>query len=429
MKRSAELREQKALILEQMNRLHEQAEKEGRTFNEAEREKFNELEARGNEMNDRIEQALKREERDLELIQTKAVSISPREAREIRKYSIVEAIRAASGRGEFNGLVKEMHEEAEKEARDAGISISGVGIPGFLMHEKRAIHQVDDGGSNTVGAKLKPTDMGSLIDLLKPDLVAQQLGATMLTGLKGDLALPKALTGMTAVWETEVADANDTNATFGEVKLAPNRLAAYTDVSKLLLNQSSIDIEGWVRQEISRAVSVALETALITGTGSPITGIIATSGVGDVNFGAAGGAPTHALLAAMEAEVAIDNALMGSLGWMTNHKVRSKLRTVSKDAGSGQFIWEPGDTILGYKTGITSLVPSDLSKSTGSNLSAIIFGNWNDLLIGNWGGYDLTVDPYTQGIKAVVRLVINSFWDIKLRNAQSFAFTNEVITT
>ena len=38
-----------------------------------------------------------------------------------------------------------------------------------------------------------------------------------------------------------------------------------------------------------------------------------------------------------------------------------------------------------------------------------------ELVIGQWGGYDITVDPYTKAADGQVRLVINAYFDAKLR--------------
>ena len=45
-------------------------------------------------------------------------------------------------------------------------------------------------------------------------------------------------------------------------------------------------------------------------------------------------------------------------------------------------------------------MPSNLTKGTGTNLSAIIYGNWADLIIGYWSAFDLLVNPYAAGAYA-----------------------------
>jgi len=84
---------------------------------------------------------------------------------------------------------------------------------------------------------------------------------------------------------------------------------------------------------------------------------------------------------------------------------------------------------MGYKAGVSTQVPSDLTKGTGTALSAIIFGNWNDLMIGQWGGLDIVVDPYTLATTNMLRVVANSWWDVALRHPESFAAMVDAVTT
>ena len=73
-------------------------------------------------------------------------------------------------------------------------------------------------------------------------------------------------------------------------------------------------------------------------------------------------------------------------------------------------------------------VKSDYVKTT-ANLSACIFGNWNDVLIGSWGpGIDILVDPYTGGSTGAVRVRVFQSVDIAVRQPASFAVCTDIIT-
>lgn len=429
MKKSAELREQKLLVIEQMKKLHQTAEKEDRAFNDAEESRYNDLKGQTMEFDKRIAVALEREAQELEIIQSRAVSISDKERRQLSQYSVLKAIQGQM-KGGLDGLEKEMHDEAVREARNSGTNIQGIGIPLLIIRgglEKRTDYP-QNVATDTYGQELVPTMKPRLIDGLWPDTVVESLGATVFRGLSGSLSLPRNTAGLSAAWETENADANNTAATFDEVAFTPNRMAAFVQISKQLLLQSSVDIEAWIKREIARAVAIKLETDIINGT-TPIDGLLGLSGATNVPHGATGGAPTWATMVAFEGNVAVNNALKGRLGYLTNHKVRAKLKTVSKDSGSGQFIWEPGNTINGYPVGITSLMPSNLEKSTsGTVLSGMIFGNWEDYGIAQWGGYDIIVDPYTKAKNALVEVVINSYWDAKPLQVKSFSQSMDIAT-
>jgi HK97 family phage major capsid protein len=427
MKKSSELREQKLLVVEQMKKIHETAEKEDRSFNEAEESKYNDLKTQVVEFDKRIKVAEEREFQELEIAQSKAKTISEREKRELKRYSLMSAVRGALG-GKLEGLEKEMHEEAVREANQAGTAISGIGVPSLIIYGQRT-DQPQDVSTDTYGQELVPTMKPRIIDGLFDPTVFETLGATMMRNLTGTLKLPRNTAALSAAWEGENDDAANTASTWDEVTFSPNRLAAFTQISKTLLHQSSVDIEGWVKREIARAVRLKLEESIINGT-TPVDGLLGLANTTSVAMGTLGGNPTYAKLLEFEAGLGNNKALEGNLGWVTNSKVRGILKSISKDSGSGKFLWEDGNTLLGYPVGITSLMPSNLSKSTSGNiLSGAIFGNWANYGIAQWGGYDIIADQYTKAKNALVEIVINTYFDAKPMVPGAFAQSMDIKTT
>ena len=138
--------------------------------------------------------------------------------------------------------------------------------------------------------------------------------------------------------------------------------------------------------------------------------------------GTNGAAPSYANLIALETEVAQDNADIGRVAYMTNTKVRGKLK--STVIGTDQrMVWSDGGApINGYPVWITNQVSSGLTKGSSSGVcSAIFFGNWGDLLVGMWGGLDILVDPYTASTTGTVRVIALQDVDVAVRHAESFA--------
>ena len=132
----------------------------------------------------------------------------------------------------------------------------------------------------------------------------------------------------------------------------------------------------------------------------------------------------------LETDVATSNADVGTLGYLTNAKVRGKLKVTEKfSSTNGQPIWTDGNTPLnGYAAYVTNAVPSNLTKGSSSVASAIIFGNFADLMIGLWGATDILVDPYTGGAAGTVRVRVLQSCDIALRNTESFATMEDALT-
>ena len=132
-------------------------------------------------------------------------------------------------------------------------------------------------------------------------------------------------------------------------------------------------------------------------------------------------------------EISIDNADVSTAGYLTNTKVEAALSTL-KDDQSG-YLLNPygaplGDArINGRRLVVSNNVPSNLSKGSGSNLSAIIYGNFADLMIGMFGNLEILVDPYTDFAKGTTGIRALQSIDIAVRHPQSFAAMVDAIAT
>ena len=123
---------------------------------------------------------------------------------------------------------------------------------------------------------------------------------------------------------------------------------------------------------------------------------------------------------------------MGRIGYLTNSRVRGRLKPTQKYTGTnGQEVWMPpmpGDdpsvmgSLNGYRAGVSNNVRSDLTKGTSAGVcSAIGYGNWADLLIGEWGAPELLPDQLTQAANRIVRFHVYQSLDVAVRRAQSFS--------
>lgn len=371
-----------------------------------------------------IERAEKAEKIIAKSVGSSPISTGPssKEQKELKSYSLMKAIQEGV-RGNLTGLEKEMHDEANKEKSASGIyNESTVSIPSFLS-SKRALDVA------TEGTDLVATENASqIIPVLRPNPIVSQMGATIMSGLVGDVDLPRHSAGTAATWEGE----NDANAestpTFNKIELSPNRLGAYTEISKQLLAQRSPSVDSLIRSDLERAISIALDVAAINGTGSgqPL-GILGTSGIGDVAGGTNGAVPTFANIVGLESDVDTANALMGNLAYLTTPGIKGYLKTKVKESGQASYVYESDNTMNGYSAYVSSSVPSTLTKGTSSDANAIIFGNWADLIIAQWAGVDIVVDPYSLSKSAKIQLVVNAWYDVAVRHAASFAAMKDAL--
>lgn len=358
-------------------------------------------------------------------VPTADVGLSDKEA---RSFSFVRAFNALANPGD-----RKAQEAAsfEREASDAvaakqGRSAQGFFVPAEVQRRDLNVTTATAGG-NTVATNLLAANF---IDLLRNKLAVTGLGAQFLSGLVGNIAIPRATGGATAYWVAESGAPTESQAAFDQVTMSPKTVGAYSDISRKLLLQSSMDVEGFVRNDLASVLALAIDLAAINGTaaGNQPRGLLATSGIGDVAGGAAGAAPTWANMVELESDIAIANADVGTMGYLTNAKVRGKLKTTSKVSGQNGFVWEDG-MVNGYNAAVSNQVPSNLQKgASGAVCSAIIFGNWSDLIIGQWGTLDLMVDPYSGSTSGTVRVVALQDVDIAVRNAVSFSAMLDALT-
>jgi HK97 family phage major capsid protein len=374
------------------------------------------------------------------------------EEKAMRSYSVTKAIRDASEGRQQSGLEREMADEADKEARESGISLSGqVRIPSLFMQRKKPtdmegierFRQKDWGnrqsrttlvsGTGSLGGNTVQTELSSeMIPFLNPMLMVESMGARVLTGLTGPLEIARKNARSTAAWAGEIENSTEVNLTVDKVTLTPKRLTAWTPFSKQLLLQSSFDVEMMVREDLTEALAIALDLAAIngSGTGNVPKGILNYSGIGSVVGGTNGASVTWPFFTRLETALATANAPTDSLGYLTTPGVRGKAKETEKVTGSGRFIWEDTNqnTVNGYPIGISNQVPSTLTKGSSSGVChAIIFGNWRELIIGVWGGLDLTVDNITLASQASVKVTVHSWSDIALRHDASFAAMKDAL--
>lgn len=347
---------------------------------------------------------------------------------ETQRYSFLRAINALANPQDARAqnLAAFELEASRAAAEKTGRASRGLTIPADVLRRDLMTAPASAGGA-TVSTDLLSADF---ITLLRNAMVLDSLGTRMLTGLVGNIAIPRHTGAASAYWVGEGMAPTESQQAFDQVTMSPKTVGAFTDISRKLLLQSSLDVEAMVRMDLATVLGLEIERAAINGTGTDPEprGILQTSGVPVVSLGTNGGDLSWDSVVNMESEVATRNADIGSLAYLTNAKVRGKLkRTFVDGPGSGERVWANG-SVNGYNAAVTNAVPSNLQKGTGTNLSALIYGNWADLIIGMWGGLDLMVDPYSNSTSGTVRVVALQDVDVALRHDESFSVIKDAKT-
>jgi HK97 family phage major capsid protein/HK97 family phage prohead protease len=333
---------------------------------------------------------------------------------ETRSFSFLRAINFLANPADRSAREAAGFEIAASEAAASklGRQSRGITIPQEVLRRDLNVGAATAGG-NVVATEL---DTASFIDLLRNASALDQAGATVLTGLVGNVAIPRQSGAATAYWVAESGAPTESQQTIDQVSLTPKTVAAFTDYSRRLMLQSSIDVENMVRRDLAAVLGLKIDAAGLYGTGSnsePL-GLKFISGIGTEDFAA--DAPTFAEVVALESDLATANALLGSPVYLMNAAMRGNLKTTKKDAGSGIFLMENGE-VNGYRGVLSNQVAS----------GDLWFGNFADMLIGYWSGLDIMVDPYTNSTSGTVRVVAMQDVDVAIRHPESFSRGNNTL--
>lgn len=351
--------------------------------------------------------------------------------RETRQYSVVRALNALANPTDPSVREAAAFEfECSRAASDKQQrQVKGLLVPFDVLTRELNVGTPTAGG-NTVATNLLA---GDFISMLRNAMAIDRLGMRLLTGLVGNIAIPRMTGGGTAYWVAESGAPTVSQQAFDQVAMSPKTLAGRTSISRKLLLQSSIDVETMVRQDLATVIGLELQRAAINGSGTAPEprGILNVAGIGAVVGGTNGLAPAWSHLVALETAVSVANADVGTLAYLSNTKVRGKLKSTQRfSSASDTTLWDDGDTpVNGYRCAITNAVPSNLTKGTSVGVcSAIIFGNFADLIMGMWGGLELQVDPYSSGDTGSV--IVRAFQDsdIAVRHPESFAAMADALT-
>ncbi len=291
-------------------------------------------------------------------------------------------------------------------------------------------------GSNLIQTVVSP----NIIDRLREKIVVRAMGATVLTGLIGNVSVPRLKASATGFWIAENTAITVSDPQTDAVPLTPKHVGGLVEVSRNMIQQPSLDVTRLFENDLAQIIAVALDRVAIVGggAGEPSGLLASSSGIGNVALGVAGAAPTWDSVINLIAAVDTANALAGSLAFVGNAKVTSKLRrTLKTITGEGlgttpvSLLDDPNE-LAGYPYASTQVVPSNLLKgASGAVCSALIFGDWSQLMLGFWSELDVLVNPYesTAYSKGNVQIRAMATADVAIRQPLAFAAISDMLTT
>ena len=398
--KTADLMEQRAAIVDRMNAAHDKDDNAG--FEAADTELRN-LDAKL-ERQRKIDKA-ERTEMGTVLTGANDEHLS----NELRsKFSICRAIVGQIAPGTVDdGFEREVQGELAKRA---GKAPKGLYVPTECF-ETRAVQMTSNSGS------ILPTDFrpDQFVSALTATAALTTLGATTLSGLTGNVEIPRETGSPNVGWVAENSALPTGNATFDSLTLSPHHVGVISEISRNMVMQTSPSVEQLLRSMMGRDIALEIDRAGLNGSGSgaePL-GVLNDTDVPDVAYSTDLFITTANMIAAAD----LANVMAGR-GFLSTNGVKADALKLRDADGHPITLAETfhGETAL-----FTNQAPSDLGA--GDDEHALVYGYWPDFLIGIWSQLDILVNPYAETAYSKGNLLIRAMAtvDFGIRRPASFA--------
>jgi HK97 family phage major capsid protein/HK97 family phage prohead protease len=354
---------------------------------------------------------------------------------ETKRYSLMNAIRAVADQNWTNaGFEAECSREIAKRLNTVSdpnkfyvpFEVQGRGVNaanGSLMTDafRRTQRRDLTAGTASAGGFMVGTENMSFIEILRNRSIAYRLGARRMSGLVGNVTVPRQTGAATAVWlATEATAITESQQTLGQLALTPKTVGAYTEISRQLMLQSSPDAEAMVTSDLGAVAALAIDVGAIRGSGASgePTGIVNTAGIGSV-AGAGFIAAAFARVLEFQTDVATANIYPAAGGYVTTPSVAASMIQAVKYASTASPIWE-GNVWDGTMQGFPAMATNQMTAAS------MIYGDWSQLVVAEWGVLQVEVNPYANfqagivGVRALVSV------DVALRYAGAFSLATSI---
>lgn len=389
MRNSKVIREEIGEVKTSLDALENLVSEENRDFSEDEKVSFDTNMERLTKLVDELPKVEKEEEirmKAANLGGSPVVAETKEEKEIIREFSFGKAVRAAYGE-KLDGVELEMAQEGQREMNAIGRSANGVVIPSMILN--RAV--ITENGTSGI-------EVGNFVDAVYANTILDDLGVTRVSSTS-DQRIP-VLGAVTTQWEGETDAAADGGSAMTKKDLAPRRVASYVDYSKQAAMQHNESLESALRNSIAQSLGAKLEYAVFTDD----------SANGAYDYLGNGKTPvTNAnitnLMMALVEEVQSNNHNRGNLGFAISNDLFNEVYTAAQVSGVNPLIID--EAIMGVKAKFSNQI-ADITNP------AVYYGDFSKVMIAQFGGIEILVDPYSQAISGTNRLILNSYFDMKL---------------
>ena len=214
-----------------------------------------------------------------------------------------------------------------------------------------------------------------------------QAAPTVLNTSSGEsLQIPKTTAHSTAAIVAEAGTIGTNEPTFGQLTLGAFKYGDLMQVSRELVTDTGVDLEGYLSMQVGRALGNALGAHLLTGTGTgQPRGILTDSTLGVTGGAGVSGAFTADNMIDLHYSVIAPYRASQSCYWITKD---SSLATIRKFKDTtNQYIWQPSlvagapDMVLGKPIVTDPFVPA-----VALSAKSLVFGDFSQYFVRMVGG-------------------------------------------
>ena len=355
----------------------------------------------------------------------------------IIRAKIYEQTRDSAYKDDY-GRVNEVLTEHKHKTRARHVKDGFTPIPesAFQVAKTRTdITSATGSGEDLISQTVMPS---MYVEGLYEDTWMTRAGVPVLSGLEGDLKIPRINTKPGFSWIAENANFPEQAMDFDDVTLQPKYAGAIQIFSLgIFLRAAGSSVVRFIQQELMRSFRSGLDKSFIQddGTNNKPKGLysivqstneVVANENGDANTG---GDLTYAKCLETEAKITSTNQTM-PLTWLINDKVRLKgLQKLKFTVSGSSQLYMPGSNMLADRpTVLTNSIQDNIKKGTGDTSKIVLFQP-QSLVLGRWiGGIQLQVNTqgaeYWKAGKTAVRVI--DVCNLVSRRDSDFAVLKEI---
>lgn len=342
-------------------------------------------------------------------------------SRETREYSLFTLLRQMNWPDLHRGPSLEFEASdaiAKKLGRGSG---SSVFVPAEVLYRPLGIEQR---AMSTVpgqkGGFMVNVENMAFIDILRNRSVAMKMGARILSGLQGNVTIPRQTGKPTVTWQTgEGTSVSAADQAVGQLSMTPKTAVAITDVSEQLIRQTGGNAESFLMADLAAVVAIdGVDNAVINGTGGAMP--LGIKNVTGITSGQDASSATYAKILAFPQTAGSANAIRGNPGFVTNTAGAAKLLQVQRFTATDSPLWA-GNIMDGELVGFNAMSSEQIASGN------LIFGSWDEVVIGEWGVLELAMDRSGTRFNTL-QVGIRAMWmcDVLIRYPQSFVVSTNL---